>query len=197
MEKAELLFQAYLSRKQIEPFELKEEEAKNVGEKFSQLLIEKEGLGGYKVTKSGIWGVLTKPMITKGPLELWFDTHKLEVEIIAFAENGRVKKTYIGLEIPATRFTTWDLPKHYMIADDAFAGRLFIGKEIEPPYGHFKLFLNGELMGEGSPDYNPLSVVRPNQSGYISCGAFIGPVKVSRGDLIRVEGKKTFQVKAE
>ncbi|MEM4146920.1 MAG: 2-keto-4-pentenoate hydratase, partial [Metallosphaera sp.] len=67
MEKAELLFQAYLSRKQIEPFELKEEEAKNVGEKFSQLLIEKEGLGGYKVTKSGIWGVLTKPMITKGP----------------------------------------------------------------------------------------------------------------------------------
>ncbi len=160
------------------------------------MLIEREGLGGYKITKSGIWGVLTKKMITKNELELWFKTHKLEVEIIALVQDGKIQKSFVGLEVPATRFNTWDLPKHYMIADDAFAGRLFVGKEIEPPYGHFKLFINGDLMGEGAPNYNPANVVRPDQTGYVSCGAFIGPVKLSKGDVIRVEGKKTFQVKA-
>ncbi|QKR00236.1 2-keto-4-pentenoate hydratase [Metallosphaera tengchongensis] len=196
MDKAELLLEAYLSRREIDPFDLTEDEAKAVGEKFAQLLIEKEGLGGYKITKSGLWGVLTNKMITKHELELWFKTHKLEVEIIALVKNGEVEKTFIGLEVPATRFKTWDVPKYYMIADNAFAGRLYVGKEIEPPYGHFKLFINGELVGEGSPNYNPSKVVRPDQTGYVACGAFIGPVSVAKGDLIRVEGKKTFQVKA-
>ncbi|ABP94601.1 hypothetical protein HA72_0424 [Metallosphaera sedula] len=196
MDKAEILMEAYTSRKEIEPFDLSEDEAKIVGERFAQMLVEMEGLGGYKITKSGLWGVLTKRMISKSELELWFKTHKLEVEIIALVENGRVLRTYLGLEVPATRFTTWDLPKHYMIADDAFAGRLFVGKEIEPPYGHFKLFINGELVGEGAPTYNPQNVVKPDQTGYVSCGAFIGPVKISKGDLIRVEGKKTIQVRA-
>ncbi|MFP3205831.1 MAG: 2-keto-4-pentenoate hydratase [Metallosphaera yellowstonensis] len=194
-EKANLLFRAYLNREEIEPFELTEEEAKEVGQKFVNLLVEREGLGGYKITKSGLWGVLTKEMITFSDVELWFKTHKLEVEIIALAKNGKVVKTFIGLEIPATRFKTWDLPKHYMIADDAFAGRLYVGREIEPPFGSFKLFINDELVGEGAPTYNPSNVVKPDQSGYVACGAFIGPVKISRGDLVRVEGKKTIHVK--
>ncbi|ARM74911.1 2-keto-4-pentenoate hydratase [Acidianus manzaensis] len=195
MDKATQLFEAYKSRKEIDPFPLSEEEAQKVGQEFSKMLIDYEGLGGYKITKNGAVGVLTKPMITFSDIELWFKINKLEVEIIALVKNGKIERTYIGLEIPATRFNKWDLPPHYVIADDAFAGRLYVGKEIEPPYGSFKLFINEKFISAGAPSYTPSEVVKSFMEGYVALGAFIGPVKISKGDKIRVEGKKTISVK--
>ncbi|AEE92968.1 conserved hypothetical protein [Acidianus hospitalis W1] len=196
MEKAEQLFQAYKERKEIDPFPLTEEEGKKVGEEFSKMLIDYEGLGGYKIAKGGIIGVLTKAMITSSEdVELWFKTHKVEVELIALVKSGKISKIYLGLEIPATRFKTWDLPTQYIIADDAFAGRLFVGKEIEPPYGSFKLFINDKYIATGSPTYSPQSLIKDFMEGYVALGAFLGPYKISKGDKIRVEGKKTISVK--
>ncbi|AWR98187.1 2-keto-4-pentenoate hydratase [Acidianus sulfidivorans JP7] len=195
MDKASQLFEAYKSRKEIDPFPLTEEEARSVGEEFSKMLVDQEGLGGYKIAKSGIIGILTKPMITFNDIELWFKTHKLEVEIIALVKNGKIQRTYIGLELPATRFNKWDLPDYYVIADDAFAGRLYVGKEIEPPYGSFKLFINDKFISAGAPSYDPNERVKDFMNGYVALGAFIGPVKISKGDKVRVEGKKTISVK--
>ncbi|EZQ04817.1 MULTISPECIES: hypothetical protein [Acidianus] len=195
MEKVDILLEAYKERKEIEPFNLEEDEAKKIGEEFSTKLIQEEGLGGYKIGKDGIIGVLTKPMITSSDVELWFKTHKLEVELIALVREGDIQRVYLGLELPATRFNTWDIPVKYMIADDAFAGRLYVGKEIEPPYGHFKLFINDKYIAEGGPSYKPKERVKSYMNGYVSLGAFIGPIKVSKGDKVRVEGKKTINVK--
>ncbi|MBW9142045.1 MAG: 2-keto-4-pentenoate hydratase [Candidatus Aramenus sp.] len=196
MDKAEAILEAYKQRKVIDPFPLTEEEAKEVGRKFAEALVSMEGLGGYKVAKGGIVGVLTKKMITtEDEVELWFPTHKLEVEIIALVKGGNVEKTFLGLELPATRFNTWDLGKEYVIADDAFAGRLYVGKEINPPFGTFKLIVNGKFVAEGAPTYSPREVVKPYMEGYVALGAFIGPLKLSKGDVIRVEGKKTINVR--
>ncbi len=195
MDKAESLFEAYRQRKVIDPFPLTEEEAREVGKKFSEMLVSAEGLGGYKIAKGGIIGVLTKRMITtEEEVVLWFPTHKLEVEIIALVRGGRVEKTFLGLELPATRFKTWDLGKEYVIADDAFAGRLYVGREMSPPFGTFKLIVNGKFVAEGAPNYSPSELVKPNMEGYVALGAFIGPLKLSKGDQIRVEGKKTINV---
>ncbi|AHC51908.1 2-keto-4-pentenoate hydratase [Sulfolobus acidocaldarius SUSAZ] len=197
MNKAELLFDAYKKRKEIEPFPLEKEEGYQVYRDFSKMLVDHEGLAGYKIALQGkALGVITKPMITfDEEIELWFKTHKLEVEIIAVVRKGKVEKTYLGLEIPATRFNTWNLPEQYIIADDAFAGRLFVGEQIEPPFGNFKLFINDKLVGEGGPAYNPSSVVRQDMEGYVSLGVFIGPHTIGKGDRVRVEGKKTISVK--
>jgi len=197
MNKAEMLFEAYKNRREIEPFPLNKDEALQVYNEFSRMLVESEGLGGYKIALQGkAIGVLTKPMITfNNEIDLWFKTHKLEVEIIALVRNGKVEKTFLGLEIPATRFNTWDLGEHYIVADDAFAGRLYVGKQIEPPFGTFKLIINDEFVAEGGPTYNPSEVVKPNMDGYVSLGVFIGPYKISKGDKVRVEGKKTITVK--
>jgi len=195
MNKAELLFEAYKERKTIEPFPLTQEEAKDVGKEFSNMLVSYEGFGGYKIAKGGVIGILTKKMITFDNVELWFPTHKLEVEIIALVKNGRLEKTFLGLELPATRFNTWDLSQEYIIADDAFAGRLYVGKEIEPPFGIFKLSINDKFTAEGGPSYSIKDLIKSDMNGYISLGAFIGPLKISKGDKIKVEGKKTINVK--
>jgi hypothetical protein len=197
MNKAEILFEAYKQRKEIEPFPLSEEEAINVGKEFSRMLVDYEGLGGYKIALKGkAIGVLTKKMITfDSEVELWFRTHKLEVEIVALVKNGKIEKTFIGLEIPATRFNTWDLPEHYIIADDAFAGRLYVGKPIEAPLGNFKLFINDKFVTEGGPSYNLSEIIKPYMEGYVSLGVFLGPYKISKGDKVRVEGRKTINVK--
>lgn len=158
------------------------------------MLINSEGLGGYKLSAFGE-GVLTKPMITRENIvELWFRNHKLEVEIVALVKNGEVKRTFLGLEIPAPRFTTWDLPQHYIIADDIFAARLHVGPEIDPPFGSFKLYINDRFIGDGEPKYKPEEKVREYMEGYVSLGVFIGPISVKRRDKIRVEGKKSISV---
>ncbi|ACP49557.1 hypothetical protein [Saccharolobus islandicus] len=194
MKKAELLFNAYKSRKEIEPFPLTEDEAKKVKEEFIEILINSEGLGGYKLSGFGE-GVLTKPMITReNTVELWFRNHKLEVEIVTLVENGEVKRTFLGLEIPAPRFTTWDLPSHYIVADNIFAARLYVGPEIDPPFGSFKLYINDKFVGEGEPKYKPEEKVKEYMKGYVSLGVFIGPTSVKKGDKIRVEGKKSISV---
>ncbi|QGA68973.1 2-keto-4-pentenoate hydratase [Sulfolobus sp. E11-6] len=195
MNKAELLFSAYKNRSEIIPFPLTESEAKEVGKEFARMLVNSEGLGGYKVAKSGI-GVLTKPMITSSSnVELWFKSHKLEVEIIALVSNGIVEKTFLGLELPATRFTTWELPPYYGIADNVHAARLYVGPEIDQPYGSFKLYINDTLVGEGEPKYKPEDRVRKDMEGYVSLGVFIGPVSIYRGDRVRVEGKRQINVR--
>jgi len=193
--KAELLFNVYKNRDEIIPFPLSTEEAKRVGEEFTKMLVENEGLGGYKIAKYGI-GIITKPMITtSNEVELWFKSHKLEVEIVALVRNGKIEKTFVGLELPATRFTTWELPCHYVIADNAFAGRLYVGPEIEPPYGNFKLYINGKLIGEGEPKYKPEERIRADMQGYVTLGAFIGPINIYKGDRVKVEGKREINVK--
>ncbi|EHP70292.1 hypothetical protein MetMK1DRAFT_00007940 [Metallosphaera yellowstonensis MK1] len=193
--KAELLFNAYKNRNEIIPFPLSTEEAKRVGEEFTKMLVENEGLGGYKIAKYGI-GILTKPMITtSNEVELWFKSHKLEVEIVALVRNGKIEKTFVGLELPATRFTTWELPCHYVIADNALAGRLYVGPEIDPPYGSFRIYINDKLMGEGEPKYKPEERVKRDMEGYVSLGAFIGPTSIYRGDKIKIEGKRKINVK--
>ncbi|MCH4815772.1 MAG: 2-keto-4-pentenoate hydratase [Saccharolobus sp.] len=195
MNKAELLFNAYRNRSEIIPFPLAESEAKEVGKEFAKMLVNSEGLGGYKIAKSGI-GVLTKPMITtSSDIELWFKSHKLEVEIIALVSNGTVEKTFLGLELPATRFTTWELPSYYAIADNVHAARLYVGPEIDPPYGSFKLYINDALVGEGEPKYKLEERVRKDMEGYVSLGVFIGPISIYKGDRVRVEGKKEINVK--
>ncbi|WP_338603153.1 2-keto-4-pentenoate hydratase [Sulfolobus tengchongensis] len=195
MNKAEVLFNAYKNRSEVIPFPLTEEEAKKVGEEFSKMLVSNEGLGGYKIAKSGI-GVLTKPMITtSNDVELRFKSHKLEVEIIALVNNGKIEKTFLGLELPATRFTTWELPTYYSIADNVHAARLYVGPEIDPPYGSFKLYINGKLIGEGEPKYRPEEKIRKDMEGYISLGVFIGPVYIYKGDKVKVEGKREINVR--
>ncbi|MCY0882456.1 MAG: hypothetical protein OWQ50_01290 [Acidianus infernus] len=44
MDKADLLFNAYKSRKEIDPFEVNEKEAEEIFKKFSSRLVEEEGL---------------------------------------------------------------------------------------------------------------------------------------------------------
>jgi len=195
MNKAELLFNAYKNRIQIDPFPLTEDEAKLVGQEFVKMLINSEGLGGYKIALNNV-GVLTKPMITfNDKVELWFRTHKVELEIVAYVVNGRIEKTFIGLELPATRFTTWDLPTYYMFADDFYAARLYVGPEISQPYGSFKLYVNDKLVGIGEPKYRPEERVRKGMEGYVTLGAFIGPLDIKKGDEIRIEGKVDVVVK--
>ena len=199
MNKAQLLFKAYKDRKEIEPFNLTKDEAIKINQEFVKMLIQDEGLGGYKIAKVEselMIGYLTKPMITNdNQIELWFKNHKLEVEIVALVEQGKIKKTFLGLEIPATRFTTWNLPPQYMIADNLYAARLYVGPEIKPPYGNFKLYINDKLVGEGEPKYNPEERVKDFMNGYVTLGVFIGPIDISRGDEIRVEGKTNIRVK--
>jgi len=132
---------------------------------------------------------------TSNEVELWFKSHKLEVEIVALVRNGKIEKTFVGLELPATRFTTWELPCHYVIADNALAGRLYVGPEIDPPYGSFRIYINDKLMGEGEPKYKPEERVKRDMEGYVSLGAFIGPTSIYRGDKIKIEGKRKINVK--
>ncbi|MEM0173791.1 MAG: 2-keto-4-pentenoate hydratase [Sulfolobaceae archaeon] len=195
MNKAELLFNAYKNRMHIDPFPLTEDEAKKIGEEFVNLLIRSEGLGGYKIALGG-FGILTKPMITSSDkVELWFKNHKVEVEIVAYVRNNEIEKTFLGLEIPATRFTTWDLPTYYAVSDDYYAARLYVGPEIKPPFGQFRLYINDKLVGIGEPKYDPKERIKKGMEGFITLGAFIGPLSINKGDEIRVEGKVDIKVK--
>lgn len=128
-------------------------------------------------------------------VELWFKNHKLEIEIVALVKSGKIEKTFLGLELPVTRFTTWELPIQYSIADNHYAARLYVEPEIEPPYENFKLYINGKLIGEGEPKYKPEERIRADMQGYVTLGAFIGPINIYKGDRVKVEGKREINVK--
>ncbi|WP_054845720.1 hypothetical protein [Sulfuracidifex tepidarius] len=163
MEKAELLYNAYKRKEAIEPFEVSKEEAMNIFLRFSSLLVSDEGLGGYKISlvrkehlerfggDQPMYGILTKKMITKErEVLLSFPKNFAELEVVILAQGCNpvnipecVKGIFIGVELPSTRFNTWNLNANQLLADDSAAGNLFIGHEVELPL-KASMYLNGE-----------------------------------------------------
>jgi len=214
MDKANLLYEAYKRKQSIPPFEVTKEDARDVFLRFSSMLVADEGLGGYKISlvrkehlerfkgKEPMYGVLTKKMITKvNEVELWFEKNFAELEVVLKAENCNpatvpecVKGTYIGVELPSTRFNTWNLNAYQLLADDSAAGRLFVGDSIKLPIQAW-MSVNGKVIGEDSPEFilgGPFEMLRwltdriGNVNGYVSSGVFVGPVEVKKDDVIQV-----------
>jgi len=223
MDKSNLLYEAYKTRKSIDPFEVTEEESNRIFNDFSSKLIKDEGLGGYKISlvtkehlirfkgKEPMYGILTKPMITQEKeVELWFQNHFAEVEVVFLANHCSsdnipecIRDIRLGIEIPGTRFNTWNLNALQLKADDSAAGRLYIGERIDLPVKGVSLYINDKLMGKGKPDFvygGPLEMLKwltkiGEINGYVSSGVFIGPFVVKKGDKIRVEGDANFEIK--
>jgi 2-keto-4-pentenoate hydratase len=224
MDKADLLFNAYKSRKEIEPFEVNEKEAEEIFKKFSSRLVEEEGLGGYKISlvtrehlkrfhgKEPMYGILTKPMITSDKeIELWFNHNFAEVEVVFFADSCRndnfpqcIKETRLGVELPATRFNTWNLNALQLKADDSAAGRLYIGEQVSLPIKGVEMLINDKLIGRGVPNFiygGPMDMVKwliskiGEVNGYVSSGVFIGPFEVKKGEKITILGDVNFEIK--
>ncbi|AWR97789.1 hypothetical protein DFR86_09675 [Acidianus sulfidivorans JP7] len=225
MNKAEALYEAYKKRKSINPFEVTENEANEIFNDFSSKLIEDERLGGYKISlvtkehlarfhgKEPMYGILTKPMITDDKnVELWFENNFAELEVVFLVNNCTlqnipecIKDIRLGIEIPATRFNTWNLNALQLKADDSAAGRLYFGEKIEYPINNdYSMYINDKLVGKGRPNFiygGPLEMLKwlTNKlgkiDGYISSGVFIGPFVVKKGDKIKVDGDVNFEIK--
>ncbi len=221
MEKAELLYNAYKRKEAIDPFDVNKKEATDIFLKFSSLLVSDEGLGGYKISlvrkehlerfggDQPMYGVLTKSMITtKKEVTLSFPKNFAELEVVILAKGCNpvnipecIKGTFIGVELPSTRFNTWNLNANQLLADDSAAGSLFVGHEVELPL-KASMYLNGKKIGEDSPEFllgGPIEMLKwlteriGVVNGYVSSGVFVGPVEVKKGDEITVEccGKET------
>ncbi|BCU67859.1 hypothetical protein HS7_12960 [Sulfolobales archaeon HS-7] len=223
MDKVKALLDAYLSRKSIPPFEVTKQEAEQIFNDFSNELVKREGFGGYKISlvtrdslqrfhgEEPMYGVLTKPMITEEKrVELWFEKHFIEVEVVFLCNECRednvpscIEDVRLGLEIPGTRFNTWEVSALQLKADDSAAGRLFLGGQVELPVKLTSLFINGKLMGRGKPDFiygGPLDMLRwltkrvRVVNGFVSSGVFVGPFDVKPGDKISVDGDEFIEV---
>ena len=223
---AQTLYKAYQERKVIEPFELDMVTAKKVYNIFSSMLAQSEGFGGYKISltteetlkKFGstepLYGLLTKPMIGDDTeFELWFNNHLAEVEIILNTDHctldnypSCVKESFLGVELPATRFNTWNIKAPQIQADDSAAGRLFLGVEISLPFNEeVEFYVNGNKVGKGRPRYVYGSLDDMVKwlikkvgyvNGYVSTGVFVGPVNVKKGDKLRLKSEsKEVEVK--
>ncbi|BDC19760.1 hypothetical protein [Acidianus sp. HS-5] len=224
MDKAELLFEAYKARKEVEPFEVNEKEADEIFKKFTSMLVEEESLGGYKISlvtkehlerfhgKEPMYGILTKPMITaEKEIELWFNHNFAEVEVVFLADSCRednfpqcIKETRLGIELPATRFNTWNLNALQLKADDSAAGRLYIGEKFSLPVKGVEMLINDKLVGRGVPNFiygGPLDMVKwlisklGEVNGYVSSGVFIGPFEVKKGDKVTILGDVNLEIK--
>ncbi|ARM76557.1 hypothetical protein [Acidianus manzaensis] len=225
MNRAEILYKAYKERKSINPFEVTENQANEIFNEFSSKLIKDEGLGGYKISlvtkehlirfhgKEPMYGILTKPMITEDKnVELWFENHFAELEVVFLANHCTplnisecIKNIRLGIEIPGTRFNTWNLNALQLKADDSAAGRLYVGDKIEYPIkNEYSMYINDKLVGKGKPNFiygEPLDMLKWLASklgeinGYISSGVFIGPFVVKKGDKITVEGDTNIEIK--
>jgi 2-keto-4-pentenoate hydratase len=215
---AQTLYKAYQERKSVKPFEVTMAQAKRVFNVFSSMLVQSEGFGGYKISLTTeetlkrfgstepLYGILTKPMIeTDSEVELWFETHMAEVEIVFEMDHCTVESyptcvngVYLGIELPATRFDTWNLKAYHILADDSAAGRLFVGEAIKLPFNEeVELYLNGNKVGKGRPRYVYGTVDDMVKwllrrvgyiNGYVSSGVFVGPINVKKGDRLRVKG---------
>ncbi|QGR19204.1 hypothetical protein [Stygiolobus azoricus] len=223
---AQTLYKAYRERKSIKPFEVNMAQAKRVFNVFSSMLVQSEGFGGYKISLTTeetlkrfgstepLYGILTKPMIeTDSEVELWFENHMAEVEIVFEMDHCTVesyptcvKGVYLGVELPATRFDTWNLKAYQIVADDSAAGRLFVGESIKLPFNEeVELYLNGHKVGKGRPRYVYGTVDDMVKwllrrvgyiNGYVSSGVFVGPTDVKKGDRLRVKsGSLEYEVR--
>jgi 2-keto-4-pentenoate hydratase len=112
----------------------------------------------------------------------------------------------LGIELPATRFDTWNLKAYQIVADDSAAGRLFVGEGIKLPYNEeVELYLNGHKVGKGRPRYVYGTVDDMVKwllrrvdyvNGYVSSGVFVGPTNVKKGDRLRVKsGSLEYEVR--
>ena len=223
---AQTLYKAYQERKSVKPFEVTMAQAKRVFNVFSSMLVQSEGFGGYKISLTTeetlkrfgstepLYGILTKPMIeTDSEVELWFENHMAEVEIVFEMDHCTVESyptcvnsVYLGIELPATRFDTWNLKAYQILADDSAAGRLFVGEGIKLPFNEeVELYLNGHKVGKGRPRYVYGTVDDMVKwllrrvgyiNGYVSSGVFVGPTNVKKGDRLRVKsGSLEYEVR--
>ncbi len=215
MDKVQALHQAYRTGQAIAPFEVSKEEALDIFKKFSSMLVSEEGLGGYKISlvrkehlerfggDEPMYGVLTKKMITtEREVKLRFPKNFAELEVVLQARGCNpvnipecVKGTFIGIELPSTRFNTWKLTATQLLADDSAAGSLFLGYEVKLPL-RGSMYLNGEKVGEDSPTFllgGPLEMLKwlteriGVVNGFVSSGVFVGPVEVKKGDTLVAE----------
>jgi 2-keto-4-pentenoate hydratase len=150
---------------------------------------------------------------TDSEVELWFENHMAEVEIVFEMDHCTIDSyptcvtgVYLGIELPATRFDTWNLKAYQILADDSAAGRLFVGEGIKLPYNEeVELYLNGHKEGKGRPRYIYGTVDDMVKwllrrvgyiNGYVSSGVFVGPTNVKKGDRLRVKsGSLEYEVR--
>ncbi|MFP3064812.1 MAG: hypothetical protein RXR59_04645 [Sulfolobus sp.] len=214
------LYNAYVNRKEIEPFQIDFYSAKKVFQIFSSMITQSEGFGGYKTSfttqealkkyqiTEPLIGILSKRMIIKegNEVDLWFKNSMAEVELIYELENctlsefpSCVKNTYLGVEVPGTRFSTWNLTAAQILADDCAASRLYVGVPVEMGFNRtVELYLNGNKVREGRPSYvfgSSDNVVKwllrrvVSITGFVSSGVFVGPINIKSGDKIRLKSE--------
>jgi len=227
-EKAEALYTAYVEKKEIEPFEVKtKEEAQEIFNLFTKKLIKDEGLAGYKISlvtpqtlkkfnaDAPDFGILTNNMIIRDTdrIPLPFKYAYAEVEVVVVADKCRednipecIKETYLGIEIPMTRFNTPinKLSTLQLKADDMVAGALFIGKEISKQPTEVSFYINGELKERNRPNFvygdylgmlKWLTKVVGEVSGYVSTGSITGPIALDKNQRIEVKSDQaSFEV---
>ncbi|MGC9105157.1 MAG: hypothetical protein ACP5HQ_01860 [Thermoprotei archaeon] len=174
--KAEALFRAYREGTDLAPFEIRDHcEARLIKEVFQEILVNNEGIGGYKLSFTNYptlkkfrleepeFAILTGRMITKQLLiESPFTHTYAEAELIAEVENCDasranvcVKTLWLGLEVPATRFRQPinRLTTYHLIADNLLAWRLHLGVQIDSEPKWVRLIVNEREQGEGAPFY--------------------------------------------
>lgn len=205
-EKGDLLLDAYFSRRKIKPFELEDCEEIKIWHYVREKLVEREGLGGYKIAVYA-FGWLTKGMIQVGgeELELRYPVQKAEVEIIAEITSVEDPISnyipHIGIELPGTRF---DPPaKNHALAqaDNASASLLYVGPSLEPGKWNFEAYHNGEKVLETPLSYSVEERIRTvvskagSASGYCALGNLQKAFMVKRGDSLRITGSAEFGLK--
>lgn len=206
---ANVLFEAYAQRRKIKPFTISSEDSKLAWEILCRKLEKLEGFGGYKIGTSFV-GMLTKKMLKfENPVELVYTVHKAEIEIVAMVNSAVIDepqaniKLYLGIELPSSRFEPKPDNKYLLQADNGSSSLAFVGPEINYSdlKGKFKLELNGNLLSEGSPNYDVSERLRSlidrfgKIKGYTFLGNFLEPFQVHRGDIVRVFGSISFEVR--
>jgi len=227
-EKAEALYKAYMEKKAIDPFEVNtKEEAYEIFNLFTKKLIKERGLAGYKISlvtpqtlkkfnaDSPDYGILTNDMVIKDSdkVVLPFKYAYAEVEVIVIADKCRegnipecVKETYLGIEIPMTRFNAPlnKLSTLQLKADDMVSGALFVGKEISKQPNEVSFYINGELKEKNRPNFvygdylgmlRWLTKVVGEINGYVSTGSITGSIPLDKNQRIEVKSDQaSFEV---
>lgn len=205
-EKGDMLLDAYMKHSKIEPFSIVEGEEMKIWEYVRSKLIEKEGLGGYKIATTA-FGIITKKMIQVGgeTMKLNYPSHKAEIEIIAeiLSEDHPTEEyiPHIGIELPVTRFEPKAANTALPQADNASASLLYVGPKLETGDWKFQVFLNGEKILEPSLSYSIDERIKfveskaGSASGFCALGNLQTAFMVKRGDAVRVTGSAEFELK--